>query len=114
MPKAVTDKLGAVQYFEVQVQAGQVILTPVRIQRGDAVRAKLAELSIDEQTLHQALAWVPALEGQSARRTKAASTPVAVAKPKGAAKPTTKAVVAAPKLSRKAAAGRGTRTAAKP
>ena len=44
LPKSVTDQLGPVQYFEVQLQAGQVLLTPVRIQRGDAVRAKLPEL----------------------------------------------------------------------
>lgn len=60
LPKSVTDQLGAVQYFEVSLQAGQVLLTPVRIQRGDAVRAKLAELSIDDQAIDQALAWMPA------------------------------------------------------
>jgi len=57
LPKSVTEPLGPVQYFEVQTKAGQIILTPVRIQRGDALRAKLAELSIDEKTLAKALSW---------------------------------------------------------
>lgn len=57
LPKSVTDRLGPVQYFEVQLQAGQVVLTPVRIQRSDAVRAKLAALALDDSAIEQALAW---------------------------------------------------------
>ena len=33
------------------------MLTPVRIQRGDAVRAKLAELDIGEQDIADAVQW---------------------------------------------------------
>lgn len=33
------------------------MLTPVRIQRGDAVRAKLAELEVGEQDISDAVAW---------------------------------------------------------
>jgi hypothetical protein len=62
LPKSVTQALGPVQYFEVQEKAGQIILTPVRIQRGDAVRAKLAELAIDETTLDLAVSWAEAAE----------------------------------------------------
>ena len=43
LPKSVTQAVAAAEYFDVEVRAGQIILTPVRIQRGDAVRAKLAE-----------------------------------------------------------------------
>lgn len=57
LPKSVTQALGPVQYFEVQEKAGQIILTPVRIQRGDALRAKLAELDIDAKTIESALDW---------------------------------------------------------
>lgn len=57
LPKSVTAALGPVQYFEVQSRAGQIILTPVRIQRGDALRAKLAELKIDASTIQAAVAW---------------------------------------------------------
>jgi hypothetical protein len=33
------------------------VLTPVGIQRGDALRAKLAELGLDEQDVTDAVAW---------------------------------------------------------
>jgi translation initiation factor IF-1 len=46
LPKSVTQAVGATEYFDVEARAGQIILTPVRIQRGDAVRAKLAELDL--------------------------------------------------------------------
>ena len=57
LPKSVTNALGAVDYFEVKAKGGQIILTPVRIQRADAVRAKLAELDIAEQDIVDAVAW---------------------------------------------------------
>ena len=57
LPKSVTNAVGAVEYFEVQAKGGQIILTPVRIQRADAVRAKLAELDIAEQDIADAVAW---------------------------------------------------------
>ena len=57
LPKSVTSSLGAVDYFEVKTQGGQIILTPVRIQRADAVRAKLAELDLVENDVVDAVAW---------------------------------------------------------
>jgi hypothetical protein len=41
----------------VETRNGQIVLTPVRIQRGDAVRAKLAELDLSEQDIADAVAW---------------------------------------------------------
>lgn len=38
----------------------QLIRTPVCIQRGDAVRAKLAELALTDEDLAQAVDWVKA------------------------------------------------------
>jgi hypothetical protein len=35
----------------------QIVLTPVRIQRADAVRAKLAELVLQEQDIADAVGW---------------------------------------------------------
>ena len=46
LPKSVTASVAPAEYFDVQSRDGQIILTPVRIQRGDAVRAKLAELGL--------------------------------------------------------------------
>jgi hypothetical protein len=57
LPKSVTNALGEVEYFDVQTKDGQIILTPVRIQRADAVRAKLAELDLNEQDIAAAVDW---------------------------------------------------------
>jgi hypothetical protein len=57
LPKSVTSLVGTPEYFEVEVKAGQVVLTPVRIQRADAVRAKLAELNLSELDVADAVAW---------------------------------------------------------
>lgn len=60
LPKSVTQAVGATDYFDVEVRAGQIILTPVRIQRGDAVRAKLAELNLTDADMADAVAWARA------------------------------------------------------
>ncbi|HVV95855.1 MAG TPA: AbrB/MazE/SpoVT family DNA-binding domain-containing protein [Rhodanobacteraceae bacterium] len=65
LPKAIVDAFGAVEYFDVEARGGQIVLTPVRIQRADAVRAKLAELAIDESDVRDAVAWA---RGAEARR----------------------------------------------
>ncbi len=57
LPKSITAAVGAAEYFDVETRNGQIILTPVRIQRGDAVRAKLAELNLQESDINDALAW---------------------------------------------------------
>ena len=57
LPKSITASIGPTEYFDVEVRAGQIILTPVRIQRGDAVRAKLAELDLGETDVAAAVAW---------------------------------------------------------
>lgn len=57
LPKAVTEAVGPAEYFEVEAREGQIVLTPVRIQRGDAVRAKLAELRLTEADVDDAVAW---------------------------------------------------------
>lgn len=57
LPKSVTAAVGQAEYFEVEARNGQIVLTPVRIQRGDSVRAKLAELNLQEQDIADAVAW---------------------------------------------------------
>jgi bifunctional DNA-binding transcriptional regulator/antitoxin component of YhaV-PrlF toxin-antitoxin module len=57
LPKAATEAVGASDYFEVETRNGQIILTPVRLQRADAVRAKLAELQISEADINDAVRW---------------------------------------------------------
>lgn len=60
LPKSATQAVGATEYLDVQVREGQIILTPVRIQRGDAVRAKLAELGLGEADVLDAVRWARA------------------------------------------------------
>ncbi len=57
LPKSITASVGQAEYFDVEARNGQIILTPVRIQRGDAVRAKLAELNLDEADVADAVGW---------------------------------------------------------
>lgn len=57
LPLSVTEALGPVEYFEITVKGGQVILTPVKIQRSDVVRQKLAELNITDQDIADAVTW---------------------------------------------------------
>lgn len=89
LPKSVTQAVGATEYFEVEVRAGQIILTPVRIQRGDAVRAKLAELALTQADVDDAVAWARSTATPAARAAEpaaaygAAPTEGAGAKPAG-------------------------------
>ena len=56
LPKSVTQAAGASEYFEVEARVGQIILTPVRIHRGDAVRAKFAGLDLTDDDMAAAAA----------------------------------------------------------
>lgn len=66
LPKSVTNAVGALDYFDVQAKDGQIILTPVRIQRADSVRAKLAELNLADKDIADAVTWAR----QAKRRSK--------------------------------------------
>jgi len=81
LPKAAVEAAGNAEYFEVEARAGQLVLTPVRIQRADAVRAKLARLDLDDNDLAAAVAW--ARRGGSTHK----AARVAEPKAKNTAKP---------------------------
>jgi len=57
LPKSAVEAVAAAEYFDVEVRQGQIVLTPVRIQRGDAVRAKLAALGLTEADAADAVRW---------------------------------------------------------
>jgi len=57
LPKAIVSSVDVAEYFEVTVENGRIILTPVRIQRAQAVREKLQQLGITEQDVEDAVAW---------------------------------------------------------
>jgi hypothetical protein len=57
LPKAVLSSCQGISYFEVTEDNGRIVLTPVRINRADAVRAKLADLGITETDASEAVTW---------------------------------------------------------
>jgi len=57
LPKAAVARVEAADYFDVTVNNGRIILTPVRVQQAQAVRDKLAQLGITEQDVTDAIAW---------------------------------------------------------
>jgi bifunctional DNA-binding transcriptional regulator/antitoxin component of YhaV-PrlF toxin-antitoxin module len=60
LPKSIVQSVGKADYFDVEVENGRVILTPVVIQKADAVRAKLDALGINQQDVADAIAWAKA------------------------------------------------------
>ena len=72
LPKAAVEAVGVTEYFDVQVRDGQIVLTPVRIQRGDALRAKVAALGLDEGDVVDAVRWA-----------RSGATPARAAEPAG-------------------------------
>lgn len=57
LPKAVVSTCKGVEYFDVTEENGRIVLTPVRLNRADAVRSKLAEMGISEDDVAEAIVW---------------------------------------------------------
>jgi hypothetical protein len=57
LPKAILKAVGDADYFDVSAEEGRIVLTPVRVQRADAVRAKLESLGITEGDVQDAIEW---------------------------------------------------------
>jgi hypothetical protein len=57
LPKKAVEALGAVTYFEVEVEGDHLVLRPVRIGAAAAVRRKLAELGVRGEDVTDAVAW---------------------------------------------------------
>ena len=57
LPKAVLASCRGTKYFDVTEDNGRIVLTPVRINRADAVPAKLADLGMTEDDMASAVAW---------------------------------------------------------
>lgn len=85
LPKSAVQAVGEAEYFDVAVREGQIVLTPVRIQRANAVRAKLSALGVADTDLVDAVRWA---------RTGAVAT--VVAEPKAAYSAARKAGTATP------------------
>jgi len=57
LPKSIVTSLPRTEYFEVEVENGRIMLTPVRMQQADAVRAKLDALGIHDEDVTDAIEW---------------------------------------------------------
>ncbi|MDH2237409.1 AbrB/MazE/SpoVT family DNA-binding domain-containing protein [Pigmentiphaga sp. GD03639] len=57
LPKAAVSSVDETDYFDVTVENGRIVLTPVRVHQAQAVRDKLEQLGITEQDIEEALAW---------------------------------------------------------
>ena len=57
LPKEVLASLRGTKYFDVTEDNGCIVLTPVRIDRAGAVRAKLADLGISGADVADAVSW---------------------------------------------------------
>jgi hypothetical protein len=57
LPKAVVEAIGKADYYDVTIEAGRIVLTPVKLQQANAVREKLESLGISEDDVRDAVAW---------------------------------------------------------
>ena len=57
LPKAAVSSVDPAEYFEVTVENGRIVLTPVRVQQAQTVRDKLEQLGITDQDVKDAVAW---------------------------------------------------------
>ena len=57
LPKAAVSVVEGSDYLDVTEENGRIVLTPVRMNRADAVRAKLAELGVMEDDVADAVTW---------------------------------------------------------
>lgn len=57
LPKAVVTRFAGVDYFDVSTDGESIILRPLQKSRADEVRARLAQLGIDEPDVADAVDW---------------------------------------------------------
>jgi bifunctional DNA-binding transcriptional regulator/antitoxin component of YhaV-PrlF toxin-antitoxin module len=63
LPKAVVESLGTPEYFDIETRDGQLILTPVRLQRTDAIRERIRAMNLSEKDVTDAIAWARRKDG---------------------------------------------------
>jgi len=57
LPKRVVARFSGVEYFDVTTDGECIILRPLQESRADEVRARLAQLKIDDEDVAAAVAW---------------------------------------------------------
>lgn len=57
LPKKVITRFAGVEYFDVSTDGESITLRPLQKSRVDDVRARLAQMGIDEQDVTDAVSW---------------------------------------------------------
>jgi len=57
LPKAVVDAVGIADYYDVAIENGRIVLTPVHPNAASQVRSRLEDLGITEADVAAAVAW---------------------------------------------------------
>jgi hypothetical protein len=57
LPKALVEQAGQADYYDVTVDSGRIVLTPLHPGGASAVRARLQELGIREADVSAAVTW---------------------------------------------------------
>lgn len=57
LPKAVVTRFEGVEYFDVSTDGECIILHPLQRSRAEEVRARLAQLGIEEEDVTAAVSW---------------------------------------------------------
>ena len=57
LPESVLSSFECTEYFDVTIENGRIVLTPVRIAGADPVRSKLADLGLSESDVDDAVSW---------------------------------------------------------
>ncbi len=57
LPKSVLTHCKGTEYFDVSEENGRIVLTPVRLNKADAVRSKLADMGITNDDVTEAVNW---------------------------------------------------------
>jgi hypothetical protein len=57
LPRSIVERFPNVSYFDVREEEGQIVLRPVRPDRAEETRKKLAALGIEEGDVRRAVRW---------------------------------------------------------
>ncbi len=61
LPKAVVNNFPGVKYFDVSLQDGEIVLSPVVVarvtERLEAIRVKIKKLGLTEKAVEEAIRW---------------------------------------------------------
>ena len=57
LPKKIVEQFPDIDYFDVRVGEGAIVLYPVDVDNADRVREKLNALGIDAQDIRDAIRW---------------------------------------------------------